>query len=101
MSDKIVDIEKERLDRSPHLVGKAICINCNHQWTAIAPVDTKWMECPECHLMRGHYFHHAAAPEEYLYTCECGNQLFMVTASGMWCPNCAVYLQIDGDSLHT
>lgn len=33
----------------PHLVSKMLCTRCGHKWTAVHPVGTTGLECPNCH----------------------------------------------------
>lgn len=46
---EVIDFQAFR----PHLVGKATCLACSHEWTAVAPIGTLWLTCPECTLERG------------------------------------------------
>jgi len=32
---------------------KARCKCCGYEWQAVAPEDTKWLECPLCEKMCG------------------------------------------------
>lgn len=33
--------------------GDAVCIGCKHQWVQVAPVGSRWLECPECTSNKG------------------------------------------------
>ncbi len=83
----VIDIAQARADREPHLSGEAVCLACEHKWVAVAPVGTVWMECPSCSLERGRYLGAVNVGGEH-WRCHCGNDLFRVTKSGMYCPNC-------------
>ena len=37
----------------PHEVSKMLCTRCGHKWTAVHPVGTTGLECPNCHEMEG------------------------------------------------
>lgn len=37
----------------PHEVSKMQCTGCGHKWTAVHPVGTTKLECPNCHEMEG------------------------------------------------
>lgn len=37
----------------PHEVSKMQCTGCGHKWTAVHPVGTTGLECPNCHEMKG------------------------------------------------
>ena len=93
-SGKIVSLDKVREARSPHMTGKAVCLDCRHEWVAVMPVtsDTtcigaQWLECPECTLERGRFRFHTTSPGLH-WTCNCGCDLFFVTDKHFYCPNC-------------
>lgn len=93
---KVIDLNQYKEDNTECITGTAMCVQCRHQWEAVQPVDgEKWLECPSCKLMRGHFYYHVSAPGGEVYECQCGNQLFIVTPTGTWCPNCATYLIMD------
>lgn len=76
----------------PHMSGKAHCIACDHQWMAVAPVGTVFLECPSCHTEKGRFIG-ACSPDEgtEVRECNCGNQLFYLTREGHMCANCGIY----------
>jgi predicted RNA-binding Zn-ribbon protein involved in translation (DUF1610 family) len=76
-------------ERHPHLVGEAKCLSCNHEWAAVAPIGTVWLECPECGLEKGRLAGTVYRDEPHWH-CNCGNELFYVTANGYYCPNCGL-----------
>lgn len=45
----VVNLDAHR----PHGHGPATCLNCEKQWTAVAPTGTNILECPRCHKMAG------------------------------------------------
>lgn len=49
----IVDLASAREQRMPHVCGPALCLICQHMWEAVAPLGTRWLECPQCHRMQG------------------------------------------------
>jgi hypothetical protein len=51
----VVDISSRRHD--PHMTGKAKCLQCSHEWIAVAPVGTSEMECPSCSATKGFWRH--------------------------------------------
>lgn len=91
MSD-VVDLEAERERRSPHSTGKARCLDCRHEWTAVAPVGVLWLECPACTLERGRFVAQHERDEPHWH-CLCGNTLFYVVRDGYYCPNCGTAQQ--------
>lgn len=72
----------------PHLSGKARCCACRHDWVAVSPVGTDWLECPSCHLMKGRYVHPAIPSGEEAWQCACGCDVFMITRRSAFCINC-------------
>lgn len=78
--------------RDPHLTGSARCIQCTHQWEAVAPVGTTWMECPACHCHKAAFIGPCEAKEgDLLWACNCGSSLFYITkAEGPVCHGCGV-----------
>jgi hypothetical protein len=75
-----------------HGYGEAFCIACNCTWGACAPTGTTVLECPNCKAMKGHFkFKFAPADGQFVYECDCGNQLFYLTPDGHLCANCGVY----------
>lgn len=76
----------------PHAAGEAFCLQCNHEWVAVAPTGTVHLECPACKTHKG-LFKFPCGPSEGtpVWTCPCGNQLFNMTPDGHFCPNCGLY----------
>jgi hypothetical protein len=77
-----------RLEREEHLSGEAFCFQCGHTWTAVAPVGTVELECPECHTMKG-VFKYGCEPKS-AWVCGCGCYLFMLSGESyeMICWQC-------------
>lgn len=73
--------------KDPHLSGEAHCIYCDHKWTAVAPVGTTQLECPECRTLKG-VFTYPCEPEGERWECQCGCQLFWITPTYSMCYNC-------------
>lgn len=85
----VIDLGKAKEEREPHIRGTARCLECSHQWEAVAPLGTfNLFECPECRTHKG-VLTGPFVPELRL-ECECGNQLFFVTPEGYQCPRCGV-----------
>lgn len=75
-----------------HGAGQAFCIQCKHEWTAVAPTGTVDLECPKCHTHKGKWkFEFAPADGTMVRECNCGNQLFYLTPDGHMCANCGTY----------
>lgn len=91
MSDpKIIDLAAWKEENTPHLAGKAVCLSCRHQWAAVAPIGTVWLECPQCTLLRGRFINPVERDCPHWY-CHCGCDLFYATENGMYCPNCGTW----------
>jgi len=77
-------------EAKPHAAGRARCLDCRHEWQAVAPVGVRWLECPSCSLERGRFIaqHEREGPHWY---CGCGNDVFQVMPAGVYCPNCGVW----------
>lgn len=90
---KIVDFEKAKKEREPHLQGNAICAGCRHKWEAIAPIGTDRLECPECHSNKG-VFVELVEREHLRWTCNCGNYLMAITPEGTYCVNCGAWQEV-------
>jgi hypothetical protein len=69
----IVSLAAEREARQPHWQGTAYCVGCQHEWEAVAPIGTMWIDCPSCELPKGTAkFPFGAQPGDLLLTCDCG-----------------------------
>lgn len=84
----VIDLQKVREERQPHSTGTAICLDCRHEWEAVAPDNVLWLECPSCKLVRGRFKYQHEIAEGLEWRCNCGNDLFRVTPDGYYCPNC-------------
>lgn len=49
----VVSLAAEREARQPHWEGTVHCVGCQHEWEAVAPIGTMWLDCPACHLPKG------------------------------------------------
>lgn len=94
MLAEVIDLAAARLEREPHSSGLAVCLDCKHEWQAVAPADIQWLECPECGLVRGRFKFQFEKDCKHL-VCDCGNDLFHVTLEGTYCPNCGVWHVFD------
>lgn len=63
--------------------GAAKCMNCSHEWVAVAPVGTVFLACPACDCEQGRW-QYPFEPQEgtILYACGCGAHEFYVVAAG-------------------
>ena len=73
-------------EQRPHISGNALCLECDDQWLAVAPVGTVELECPSCSTWKG-VFAGMTAPETVL-ACDCGNQHFYITETSAICAKC-------------
>ena len=74
----------------PHLTGKALCLDCKHEWVSVAPVGAVWLECPACGLVRGRFWSFVSWVDKLHYACPCGYDVFFVHEDGIACPNCSL-----------
>ena len=83
----VVDLASRKSD--PHLAKKARCCVCRHEWVAVAPLGTDWLECPDCHLMKGRYLHPKVPCDGFeMLSCACGCDVFRVTEKWAFCIHC-------------
>ena len=83
----VIEFSKKKNEYDPHVSGKAKCIDCKHEWVAVAPTAVTWLECPSCSLVRGRFIFQCERQEPHWH-CKCDNDLFHVTSRGYYCPNC-------------
>lgn len=76
----VIDFNKAKLEQEPHISGLVHCLSCKHEWTAVAPLGTVSFECPNCGLMRGTHTRLVGPEDGIIWTCGCGNHLFVITA---------------------
>ena len=86
--ERVVDMAEVREERSPHARGTAQCLDCKHQWEAVAPLGTYWLQCPGCGLIRGKYLYTFDFVDQLHWVCACGNDLFYMLNDACYCPNC-------------
>lgn len=85
----VVQLDRERENRTPHLAGRARCIACGHMWAAVAPVGTWQLECPTCKTLRGVWFAPCIGSEgEPFWACHCGCDVFVLTQRSLICTAC-------------
>ncbi len=76
--------------------GEAFCLQCQHEWGAVAETGTTHLECPECKTMKGLFKYPCYPPYGTLImVCNCGNDLFYLTKEGHLCANCGTYQYYD------
>lgn len=83
----IVDLQKAREEREPHMQGRARCLGCKYEWQAVAPLGTVTLECPHCELPQGRFMN-LVEDEGMHWTCNCGNQYFSITPQRTYCTVC-------------
>jgi hypothetical protein len=91
----VIDFKRAVEQRSQHTSGDARCLQCGHEWIAVAPVGEVWLECPECKILRGSFIEPAYPHDGAVWQCNCSNQLFLLTPDGPMCPKCGVYADPD------
>ena len=82
----IIDLETARM---PHTSGPAMCIACNHEWIAVAPVGIVGFDCPSCGSARGIRAGHVFDEDENLNCSKCDSFAFGLLRNGnAQCLNC-------------
>jgi len=95
-NSKVIDFAEAQEENTPHGSGNAKCMACQHEWVAVAPLGTVWLECPECHLTQGHFVYTFCRWEDRHWTCDCGNDMFHMTPAGFYCPRCGNWQDTGG-----
>lgn len=91
MGTKVINLAREREERTPHASGMMVCMACSHEHMAVTPhpAEARWFECPACHAEKAHWKHPFVNETiKALWECQCGNRLFYVADNGTYCPNC-------------
>lgn len=72
----VISLAAAREERQPHWTGTARCVGCQHEWTAVAPIGTLWVDCPSCGLPKGTPKHPFGAEDgDLLLSCvPCGGE---------------------------
>jgi hypothetical protein len=83
---QVIDLAAAREERTPHLSGAAVCLNCRHQWIAVAPVGVFQMECPSCHTEKGVW--NRPVGDDLVWMCNCGSYHFAITKTHALCLHC-------------
>jgi predicted RNA-binding Zn-ribbon protein involved in translation (DUF1610 family) len=83
----LINLDRWKEENSPHATGKATCLACGHEWVAVAPTGTVFLECPGCRTDRGVFRFPHERPGKH-WACPCGFQAFYITPEGVYCPNC-------------
>ena len=100
MTDPI-DLDAHR----PHDVSKMLCTICWHKWTAVHPVGTTGLECPNCHEMKGRkmtefceWTHDGVGPFGYEWNpASCGfqtSQQLLKQELPYRCPSCGKLIKL-------
>lgn len=85
----VVDFSKEKQEREPHAEGLAKCMQCGHEWHAVAPVGQLDLDCPSCGTYHGVFKGQFVPEGQLVYFCECRNDLFNQLENGfLFCPHC-------------
>lgn len=75
-------------DDGKHLSGPARCIECRHEWEAVAPVGTYELQCPQCSSMKGIFVWSVDEDGLDRWICHCGADAFMVLRDAIMCYRC-------------
>lgn len=76
-------------DDCKHLSGPARCIECRHEWVAVAPVGTYELQCPQCESIKGMYIGPVDEDENVdRWQCHCGCDVFKMLRDAIMCYRC-------------
>lgn len=86
----VIDFQKAKEERQPHVGGVLFCMGCNHEWTAVWPAGTTQFQCPQCASMKGrNKFEISPGADKLVMACSaCENQLFNLLPDRVHCPGC-------------
>ncbi len=85
MTGDVVSLQERR----PHLSGPVRCMECGHQWAAVAPIGTCRLECPGCRCWKGVWIGATEADEgKAAWICQCGNDAFQLLPHAIRCLRC-------------
>lgn len=92
LGDNIISLQQAREAREarePHIAGPARCMACRYEWDNVLLGDSmlEWLECPKCMLVRGRFIH-PCVRGAVNWECNCGCDVFHLSESGFYCPNC-------------
>ena len=74
-------------EHRPHVSGNAKCLQCGHEWHAVAPLGVNQLQCPSCELDKG-VFCGTANRGGLHYQCSCGCMHMFLHVDGVYCANC-------------
>lgn len=87
LENQVIDFPSRRKAKEPHREGKARCLNCKHEWEAVAPVGICSLECPNCLTTQG-VFKGISATEFKQFQCVCGEFYYFIDEHGSYCAHC-------------
>lgn len=83
----VIDLKQRILERGHHRAGPARCLNCKHEWEAVAPIGVCDMECPSCGTHQG-VFKGVSNTEFAQLQCNCGEFTFFIDEHSAYCAHC-------------
>lgn len=84
-NDNVINLQ----ERLPHMTGEAICMECRHEWTAVAEIGAVNFECPNCSTFKGIWVGPCFA-DTPLWECNCGNEFFVLHEDQIMCARCGL-----------
>ena len=85
----ILDFTKGKEKR--FVSGQIICFGCKYEWIGASECGTKEFECPSCGTFKGRIKYKCSPNDGSVYTCNCDNDLFIITDKTILCANCGLY----------
>ena len=91
-------IEKKPEMPTTTIEGEIVCLNCNHEWTAIHVIGQQDFLCPECKTHKGTMKYFVEVRSDKYFECECGSNFFYLIKDGRnQCPICGHIFIVKGD----
>lgn len=83
-------------DNDHHLSGEAVCLECQHRWTAVVPVGVDYMDCPNCGTNKGVWHYRTAAVDDTRWVCTCGGDAhYVLPEQRCQCIRCGLVRHIE------
>lgn len=90
MNDNVVQLQPEP---ASYIQGQACCLACKHEWVAVVPAGTVFLECPSCGVHKGVTKYPCDVDSGRAHwVCNCGCYYFFIDedTKNIKCANCGV-----------
>lgn len=84
---ELVSLDQQR----PHLAGTGFCLECRHEWEAVAPIGVVGLECPKCGTHKGTMKGLVYPADDMVIHCKCDNPFYFITPEeSVECAYCGI-----------